>query len=150
MSKDDALRAARYYLESQGIEIIEEGYEGKAGAVDLIYREGDELVFAVADSSDGLVMPDDTLGAGDRVRMEIAAAEYLSSHDVPSSRIRFDTFKIARVDKDKSLLCHHRDAFGAARESGINRTGEAERILGDKSGKPAKAKPSRVHEHQGR
>jgi Holliday junction resolvase-like predicted endonuclease len=146
MSKDDALRAARYYLENQGIDIIEAGYEGKAGAIDLIYREGDEFVFAVADSSDGLVMPDDALGAEDRVRMEIAAAEYLSSHDIPSSRIRFDTLKVANISEGKVFLCHHRDAFCAAREGSIERTGKAARILGDRSRKPAEKRKPRVHE----
>jgi Holliday junction resolvase-like predicted endonuclease len=146
MSDDNAVRIARYFLENNGADIIEEGYTCEAGRVDLIYREDDELVFAMADSSQGLVMSDENLTGSDRVRMEIAAASYLASHDLPSARVRFDTLKIADLGDGKSLLCHHRDAFSTVRESNIERSAEAKRIIGQEGRKAAKTRKSKGRE----
>ena len=112
MSDDFATRSARYYLERDGAEVLEEGYATVAGTIDLIFREGDEMVFALTRGASGLSLPAESLTEGDRRRMETAAADYLSTHDMESCRVRFDVFRVARLDKGKTLLCHHRDAFG--------------------------------------
>jgi putative endonuclease len=142
-SKGDAIRLARQYLKNHGLDILDESYTCRAGAIDLIYQEDDELVFATVNLSQGLVMPDERLTENDRVRMEIAAVSYLAGHDFPSCRVRFDTLMIAQIDEDKAMLCHHRDAFSTVRESSIDRSAEARRIMGTKSHQSTKTKKSK-------
>jgi Holliday junction resolvase-like predicted endonuclease len=144
-SKSDAIRIVRQFLENNGAGIIEESYTCEAGSIDLIYREDGEMVFATVDSLSGLVMPDENLTENDRVRMEIAAASYLSSHDCPSARVRFDTLTIAQIGEGKAMLCHHRDAFSTVRES-IKRSAEAKRIIGQEGRKATKTRKSKGRE----
>ena len=131
MSDDFATRSARYYLEQQGTEVFEEGYATVAGIIDLIFKEDGEMVFALVSGASGLSLPDESLTEKDRRRMERAAAEYLFSHDTESCRVRFDVFRVARIDKGKAMLCHHRDALcvplGRESERGVQGVGFAEK-----------------------
>jgi Holliday junction resolvase-like predicted endonuclease len=149
MDKSHAMNGAKYYLTTHGMNLIDENCMTPAGQIDLVFQEDDELVFAMVDYSEGLVMPDEMLAKDDRVRMEIAAASYLGSNDMPSSGVRFDTLKIALLDETKMFLCHRRDAYSVVHEESIDRTSDARRLLGDntaKTAKPITAKRERSHE----
>ena len=145
-TKNVAVEAACFYLRSHEAEVIETGYVCEAGSVDLVYREEGTLVFALVRASAGPTLPDDNLDASDRVRLEMIAISYLSNHDLPSSRIRFDTICMAVVGEGRMMRCHHRDALGQSREQHIDRSGEAAHIKAEGAKQPAKQKKSKGRE----
>lgn len=138
-----AIRAASIYLEEKGAKILDTGYTCEAGTIDLVFTEDDALVFALVKASSGNALPDERLTANDRVRLEMIAFDYLASHDLPNSRVRFDTISLA--GEGRMLLCHHRNALALAHEPFINRTAEARRVIG-KGGPQQRAKKGRGRE----
>jgi putative endonuclease len=131
-----ALKGAKQYLRSNGIEVIDESYSCDAGEIDIIFKDGNDLVFASVESSSSLILPDETITDSHRVKLELIAVNYLVSHDMPSCRLRFDVLSITQVIDGKALLCHHRDALSAPSERSLDRTAEAKKILGDRQSRP--------------
>jgi len=101
-------------LEQKGARIIERNWKCQAGEADIIMRDGEDLVFVEVKtrSSESKGFPEDAITPKKRQRYERIALGYLFSHDLPSSRIRFDVVAMV-IDKDgKVAVRHHVDAFG--------------------------------------
>ena len=102
------------FLERKGIKIVERNWKCQAGEADIIVKDGDDLVFVEvkARTTESTVLPEDAITQKKRQRYERIALEYLFSHDLPSTQIRFDVIALVVNDEGKAFLRHHRDAFG--------------------------------------
>ncbi|MDR2197057.1 MAG: YraN family protein [Coriobacteriales bacterium] len=102
------------HLQREGINIIERNWRCAAGEVDIIAREGDDIVFIEVKTRSNLDrgLPEDAVTATKRNRYERIAMYYLSEKSPPTSRLRFDVIAILSANGQQALLRHHRDAFG--------------------------------------
>jgi putative endonuclease len=99
---------AASYLESLGYQIVERNARTAGGELDLVARDGDELVFVEvrsrADDSTGPA--EDTIGPAKRRRVARAAAAYLVERNPHRATCRFD---VVAITGDAIEL--YRDAF---------------------------------------
>ena len=102
------------YLESQGLEVIERNWRCQSGEADIIAREEGVLAFIEVKTrrSQAAGLPEDAVDLRKRRKYEKIATDYLFSHDLASTRIRFDVMALLLSNDGKALLRHHRDAFG--------------------------------------
>ena len=102
------------YLESQGLEVIERNWQCQSGEADIIAREDGVLAFIEVKTrrSQAAGLPEDAVDLRKRRKYEKIATDYLFSHDLASTRIRFDVMALLLSNDGKALLRHHRDAFG--------------------------------------
>jgi uncharacterized protein (TIGR00252 family) len=86
--------AARY-LEERGYAILERGYRGAGGEIDLVARQGDCLVFVEVKSAWGrrLGRPEERVDAAKQGHLVRAARQYLLAHDLKGD-CRFDVVVI--------------------------------------------------------
>ena len=106
--------AACRYLEQKGMQIIERNWKCQSGEADIVTRDGKDLVFVEVKSrtSETYGLPEDAITLKKRQRYERIALDYLFSHDLPSTQIRFDVIALVINDEGKAFLRYHRDAFG--------------------------------------
>ena len=102
------------YLEGQGLEVIERNWQCQSGEADIIAREEDVLAFIEVKTrqSEAAGFPEDAVDLRKRRKYEKIATDYLFSHDLDSTRIRFDVMALLLSSDGKAFLRHHRDAFG--------------------------------------
>ncbi|MDR1422036.1 MAG: YraN family protein [Coriobacteriales bacterium] len=103
---------ACWYLEQEGLRIIERNWRCAAGEADIIAHEEDEIVFVEVKTRSDIEkgLPEDAITAAKRQRYERIAMYYLMEKNPSSARIRFDVIAILRKE-NHNLLRHHRDAF---------------------------------------
>lgn len=104
----DYERAAGFYLEQMGWEILEYNYRCRSAEIDIVAREGEYLVFCeVKYRSDG--RKGDPLEAVDvrkQQRIRRAALYYITEHGKNDTPCRFDVIGI-----QGTRITHIRDAF---------------------------------------
>lgn len=106
--------AARY-LRRQGVSLIASQYRTRLGEVDLIFQDGETLVFAEVKTRTAgmLARPGESVDTAKQRRIALAAAAYLTHKelDVPC---RFDVLEVylARDDSVERILWL-KDAFDA-------------------------------------
>lgn len=92
----DYERAAGYYLEQLGYEILEYNYRCRAGEIDLVTRDGDYLVFCEvkyrSDKRKG--SPLEAVGPGKQKKIFRCAMFYLTEHHIQDAPCRFDVIGI--------------------------------------------------------
>lgn len=105
------------YLRSQKFEILERNFRARGGEVDIIARDGNDIVFVEVKTRFG-----DCFGraseAVDRVkqqRLVRAALFYLSRQSFKNENYRFDVVTI-EVDRNRetfedAVISHYRNAF---------------------------------------
>ena len=106
-------RAVRI-LERKGYRIIERGYRGAGGEIDLVAVSGTCTVFVEVKSGDGRSMtePADRVGRRKRGHLIRAARQYLRVHARQGQEYRFDIIVVKR--KGSRLVAEHlKDAFAA-------------------------------------
>lgn len=99
---------AAAHLASLGYEIVERNARTAGGEIDIVAREGDELVFVEVrsradDSSGG---PEETVGRAKQRRVARAAAAYLVERNPHRATCRFDVVAITG-----EVIEVYRDAF---------------------------------------
>ena len=96
--------AACRYLQHQGLELVGRNYRTKGGEIDLIMRDGADLVFVEvryrASSSHG--RPAESITAAKQRRLLYAARAYLMRFGVQPS-CRFDVVSIAGLADDPDI-----------------------------------------------
>ena len=104
----DYERAAAYYLEQLGYEILEYNYRCRAGEIDLIAKDGEYLVFCeVKYRSDGRKgSPLEAVGAGKQRTIFRCAMFYLAEHHTEDVPCRFDVIGIEGAE-----VVHIKNAF---------------------------------------
>ena len=92
----DYERAAGYYLEQLGYEILEYNYRCRVGEIDLVAKDGEYLVFCEvkyrADKRKG--GPLEAVGPGKQKTIFRCAMFYLTEHHIKNVPCRFDVIGI--------------------------------------------------------
>lgn len=114
--KSRAVEAAKKFLICNDHEILETGWSCFAGAIDIIARDGDTLVFAdVNVRDDGAKgFPEESCSTSKRERLEKIALAYLADHDLGEVRFRFDSIALLTLGGNRAVIRHHVNAIGAA------------------------------------
>lgn len=88
--------AARRHLEAAGLKFLTANYRSSRGEIDLVFREGDCVVFieVKARSSESWTRPAAAVNAAKRRRLSLTALEYLRELDEPRVKIRFDVVEV--------------------------------------------------------
>ena len=104
----DYERAAGYYLERLGYEVLEYNYRCRAGEIDLIAKDGEYLVFCeVKYRSDGRKGgPLEAVGTGKQRTIFRCAMFYLTGHHMGDVPCRFDVIGI-----EGTKVIHIKNAF---------------------------------------
>ena len=102
------------FLEGKGARIIERNWKCRFGEADIIMRDDGDLAFVEvkARSTNYRGLPEDAITQRKRQRYERIALEYLFSHDLASTRVRFDVVALVFNEEGQAFVRHHPDAFG--------------------------------------
>ncbi len=104
---------AAHYLERAGLSIVERNYRCKAGEIDVVALDGEELVFAEVRTRSGAAFgtPEDSITARKRRKMAECAFSYLAergahgrSWRIDLVAVELDRGHVVRVDHYKHVL----------------------------------------------
>ena len=106
-------RAAERHLRAAGMEIVARGVRFKGGEIDLIARDGEELVFVEVKTrtSEDFGNPAESVTRSKRRKLLQAASFYLQSRGIMQHPCRFDVIAIRLGRDGSSTLEHLQDAF---------------------------------------
>lgn len=111
-----ATEAASRYLDRRGYTVLETAWTCPAGIADIVARDGDTIVFANVISRDGAErgFPSERCGKKTRAKRENIAIAWLAEHeDAVNEAVRFDNIALVVIGKDRAMIRHHINAFGA-------------------------------------
>ncbi len=110
----EAETIAARYLAACGLTILEHNVRLPGGELDLVARDGDEIVFVEVRSRrrGSRYSPEATIDRGKRDRLARAADAWLSRRDLPLARCRFDVVAVVASSAGYRIR-HHRGAFVA-------------------------------------
>jgi putative endonuclease len=106
--------AAAAYLERIGMTIEARNWRCAAGEIDIVARDGDELVFVEVKTrrSERTGTADEAVTPAKQRRVARVAEAYRRAESVdPEAPVRFDAVAIRVLAPDRALLRHHRAAF---------------------------------------
>ena len=106
--------AAAAFLAEQGMQIIKRNYRCPLGEIDIIARDGRELVFVEVRtrSSSTFGTPKETVDQRKQMRLRCLAAYYLSRPGLDKQPCRFDVVAVCLDRREKvAKLEHIRGAF---------------------------------------
>ncbi len=100
--------AARKHLEQTGLKFLTANYRGTRGEIDLVFRDGDCLVFVEvkAREANGWTRPAAAVNARKRRAVAKTAFAYLRQLDQPRVKIRFDVVEVL-LDDDRVVEIRH-------------------------------------------
>jgi putative endonuclease len=107
--------AAADFLERRGHTVVERNWTCKAGEIDVISLDADELVFVEVKTraTNKCGSPEEAVDESKQERIRSLAEIYLSAAGLTDVDVRFDVIAIRYMGDDRALLRHHRDAFRA-------------------------------------
>jgi putative endonuclease len=94
------------YLQNLGYRILERNYRNRLGEIDIIARQGRDLVFIeVKTRSDNIYgSPFDSVTASKQRQLSKVALEYLSKNDWLDHPARFDVVGVRLINKNGTWL----------------------------------------------
>jgi putative endonuclease len=106
-------RAAKKFLKQQGLKFLAANFRSDRGEIDLVFRDGDCLVFAEvkARSSEEWTRPAAAVNADRRRRLSLCALDYLRLIRNPAIKIRFDIVEILLADGKVREIRHLPNTF---------------------------------------
>jgi len=106
-------RAAKKYLQQQGLKFLAANFRSERGEIDLIFRDGDCLAFIEVKtrSSEDWARPAAAVNAERRRRLSRAALDYLRLLKDPQVKIRFDIVEVLLTDGEVSEIRHLANTF---------------------------------------
>jgi putative endonuclease len=106
-------RAARRHLESMGLKFLVANYRSKRGELDLVFRDGECLVFVEvkARSSETWGRPASAIDARKRRALSRTALDYVRSLEEPRVRMRFDVVEVLMSGDQVREMRHLPNAF---------------------------------------
>jgi len=109
----NAEQAAAAYLKRKGWRILDMNYHTRRGEIDIIGRDGDQLVFIEIKSSSSPAGWDlgDRIDRRKRKKIALTATEYISRHEIPAGGIRFDAILMTAAKFGEWTINHIKDAF---------------------------------------
>ena len=110
-------RAAKKQLKRQGLKFLTANFRTPRGEIDLIFRDGDCLVFVEVKtrSSEERVRPAAAVNAERRRRLTRAALDYLRLLRNPPVKVRFDIVEVLLRDSAVREVRHLPNTFAMER-----------------------------------
>jgi putative endonuclease len=105
--------AAAAYLARVGMTVVERNWRTKAGEVDIVALEGDDLVLVEVKTrrTAKAGTPEEAVTPAKQRRYRRIAESYIAHAGLDSVTVRFDVISILVIAEDRALLRHHRAAF---------------------------------------
>jgi putative endonuclease len=106
-------RAARKHLRGAGLKFLTANFRSPRGEIDLVFREGDCLVFVEVKtrSSEDWARPAAAVNAAKRRRLSRAALDYLRLLRHPPVKLRFDIVEVLLHDTAVAEVRHLPNTF---------------------------------------
>jgi len=106
-------RAAKRYLQQQGMKFLTANFRSARGEIDLIFRDADCLVFTEVKtrSSEDWTRPAAAVNARKRRLLSQAALDYLRLLKHPAVKIRFDIVEVLLADGAVREIRHLPNSF---------------------------------------
>lgn len=110
-------RAAKKFLQQRGLKFLAANFRSRRGEIDLIFRDGDCLVFAEVKtrSSEEWSRPAAAVDAERRRRLSLCGLDYLRLLKNPKIKIRFDIVEVLFHDGKASEIRHLPNTFPMSR-----------------------------------
>jgi putative endonuclease len=110
-------RAAEIHLKAQGMKFLARNFRSPRGEIDLVFRDGDCLVFAEVKtrSSEDWARPAAAVNAERRRRLSQCALDYLRLLKNPPVKIRFDIVEILLKDGEVCEIRHLPNTFAMSK-----------------------------------
>ncbi len=107
-------RAAKRHLRALGLNFLTANFKTARGEIDLIFRDGDCLVFVEVKtrSNEEWARPAAAVNAPKRRRISQAALDYLRLLHHPPVKIRFDIVEVLLTDDAVREIRHLPNTFG--------------------------------------
>lgn len=107
-------RLAEKFLRASGLKIIARRFRTRAGEIDLIAMDGDEVVFVEVKTrrSGRFGTPEESVTRTKRAHLRAVAFAYLSSTHRPRARFRIDVVAIEVFVNESPRITHIRSAVG--------------------------------------
>lgn len=104
---------ARKHLKKCGFKFLAANYRSPRGEIDMIFRDGDCLVFVEVKtrSSEDWARPADAVDEEKRRRLSMAALDYLRCIGNPQIRVRFDIVEVIFENDREPTIRHLPNAF---------------------------------------
>ncbi|GAA1606778.1 YraN family protein [Actinoplanes couchii] len=105
-------RAARL-LEESGLELLQRNWRCAEGEIDLILRDGDDVVFCEVKTRRTAAFGPPAAAVDHRKvrRLRHLAARWLTESGVRAAKVRFDVVEVLPQPRGAALVSHIRDAF---------------------------------------
>ncbi len=110
-------RAARRHLRGRGLKFLMANFRSDRGEIDLIFRDGDCLVFAEVKtrSSEEWTRPAAAVNTRKRELLSQTALDYLRRLKNPEVKIRFDIVEVLMTGDEVREVRHLENAFSLSR-----------------------------------
>ncbi|WP_191564517.1 YraN family protein [Janibacter melonis] len=105
-------RVAERYLVARGMEVVDRNWRCPTGEVDLVLRDGDELVVGEVKTrrSTRFGQPVEAITRAKLARLRRLAGCWLEAHEVPTRRVRLDVVALLRHPDGTYAVTHVRGA----------------------------------------
>jgi putative endonuclease len=110
-------RAAKKYLRKQGLKFLTANFKSDRGEIDLIFRDGDCLVFVEVKtrSSEEWTRPAAAVDARKRRLLSQTGLDYLKLLRNPQVKIRFDIVEVLLADGEVKEIRHLPNTFAISK-----------------------------------
>ena len=110
-------RAAKQYLQRQGLKFLAANFRSARGEIDLVFREADCLAFVEVKtrSSEDWTRPAAAVNARKRRLLSQTALDYLRLLKNPEVKIRFDIVEVLLAEGEVREIRHLPNTFAMAR-----------------------------------
>ncbi len=101
------------FLEESGFKIVERNYFYGHGEIDIIAKDGDELVFVEVKyrTNDEYGPPELSISKGKQKLVRRTAEAYLYEHEIKDQKCRIDLIAILQLKGEKPKINHIINAF---------------------------------------
>ena len=106
-------RLAEEFLRKLGYKILRRNWRSRLGEIDLIARDGDEVVFVEVKlrSSADWGDPQEAVDPGKRRSICLAASDFADRNRLHGHTLRFDVVAVLLPDDGAPEIRHYKDAF---------------------------------------
>lgn len=110
-------RAAKKFLQKQGLKFLAANFRSERGEIDLIFRDGDCLAFIEVKtrSSEDWSRPAAAVNSERRRRLSQCALDYLRRLKNPTVKIRFDIVEVLLDDREVREIRHLPNTFAMSK-----------------------------------
>ena len=110
-------RAAETHLKAQGLKFLARNFRSERGEIDLVFRDGDCLVFAEvkARSSEAWTRPAAAVDARKKRLLSLTALDYLKLLKNPPVKFRFDIVEVLLADGEVQEIRHLPNTFSLSK-----------------------------------